>query len=47
MAGRMTRAAIYMSIYVFVTDIRGLRPGQPLRRARRGATAFYTFSVDA
>jgi hypothetical protein len=34
-------------VCVFVTDIHGLRPGQPLRGAERGATAFYTFSVDA
>jgi hypothetical protein len=31
MVGRMTRAIICLSICVFVTDIRGLRPGQPLR----------------
>jgi hypothetical protein len=35
------------SVCVFVTDIRELRPGQPLRGAGRGVTAFYTSSVDA
>ncbi len=46
-------AAVYtlqtwcLSVCVFVTDIRGLRPGQPLRGAERGATTFYTSSVDA
>ncbi len=34
-------------VCVFVTDIRELRPGQPLRGAGRGATTFYTSSVDA
>jgi hypothetical protein len=34
-------------VCVFVTDIRGLRPGQLLRGAGRGAMAFYTSSVDA
>jgi hypothetical protein len=36
-----------LSICVFVTDIRRLRPGQPLRGAGRGATTFYTSNVDA
>jgi hypothetical protein len=36
-----------LSVCVFVTDIRGLWPGQPLRGARRGVTAFYTSRVDA
>jgi hypothetical protein len=36
-----------LSVCVFVTDIRRLWPGQPLRGVRRGATAFYTSSVDA
>jgi hypothetical protein len=47
MAGRMTRAAICLSVCVFVIDIRGLRWGQPLRGPGRGATTFYTSSVDA
>jgi hypothetical protein len=47
MVGRTTRAAICMSICVFVTDIRGLWLGQPLRGAGQGATTFYTSSVDA
>jgi hypothetical protein len=39
MAGRTTRAAICLPVCVFVIDIRRLRPGQPLRGARRGAQA--------
>ncbi len=48
-----TGAAVYtlqtwcLSVCVFDTDIHGLRPGQPLRGAGRGATAFYTSIVDA
>ncbi len=34
-----------VSVYVFVTYIRGLRPGQPLRGAGRGAPTFYTCSL--
>jgi hypothetical protein len=45
--GRRLHTANVVSVCVFVTDIRGLRPGQPLRGAGRGATAFYTSSVDA
>jgi hypothetical protein len=37
MVGRMTRAAICLCVCVFVTNIRGLRPGQPLQGAGRGA----------
>jgi hypothetical protein len=36
-----------VSVCVFVTDIRRLQPGQPLRGAKQGATTFYTSSVDA
>jgi hypothetical protein len=36
-----------VSVCVFVTDIHGLQPGQPPRGAGRGATTFYTSSVDA
>jgi hypothetical protein len=39
MAGRTTRAAICLSVCVFITDICELRPGQPLRGAERGAHA--------
>jgi hypothetical protein len=35
-----------VSICVFVIDICGLWPGQPLQGVRRGATAFYTSSVN-
>jgi hypothetical protein len=34
-------------VCVFITDIRELQPGRPLQGARRGATAFYTSSVNA
>ncbi len=36
-----------MSVCVFVTDIHGLRSGQPLWRVGRGVMAFYISSVDA
>ncbi len=39
MVGRTTRAAICLFVCVFVTYIHGLRPGQPLRGAGRGAQA--------
>jgi len=45
--GRRLHTANMVSVCVFVTDIRGLWPGQPLRGAGRGATTFYTSSVDA
>jgi hypothetical protein len=45
--GRRLHIANMVSVCVFVIDIRGLRPGQPLRGAGQGAMAFYTSSVDA
>ncbi len=45
--GRRLHTANVVSVCVFITDIRGLLPGQPLRGAGRGAMAFYTSSVDA
>jgi hypothetical protein len=45
--GRCLHTANVVSVCVFVTDICGLRPGQLLQGAGRGATAFYTSSVDA
>jgi hypothetical protein len=35
-----------LCVCVFVTDIRKLRPGQPLWGVGRGATTFYASSVD-
>ncbi len=45
--GQAEEITFCLSICVFVTDISRLRLGQPLQGAGRGATTFYTSSVDA